>query len=199
MAHRGQWSEHEARSVLIAWRKSGLSIERFAKERGLVPQRIRWWRTKLEDQSTALVRSPSALTLLPVQVTDAAPTKRGEKVKPIGNGRTTTVYEFVPARFVRHEHVQEVLRCRCGDYVVTAPGAPKVIEKGRYGASLLAHLAVAKCADHLPLPPREGLRSSWLPAGPLDDERSPAPDQRADKTALAAAPRSDPHAADRRR
>jgi transposase len=73
------------------------------------------------------------------------------KLKPIGGGRTTEVYEFVPARFVRHEHVQEVLRCGCGDYVVTAPGAPKVIEKGRYGASLLAHLAVAKCADHLPL------------------------------------------------
>ncbi len=72
-------------------------------------------------------------------------------LKANGNGRTTTVFEFVPARFVRHEHVQEVLRCKCGDYVVTAPGTPKVIEKGRYGASFLAHLAVAKCGDHLPL------------------------------------------------
>jgi transposase len=79
------------------------------------------------------------------------PSCGNDKLKPIGNGRTTAVYEFVPARFIRHEHVQEVLRCGCGDYVVTAPGAPKVIEKGRYGASLLAHLAVAKCADHLPL------------------------------------------------
>jgi transposase len=35
--------------------------------------------------------------------------------------------------------------------VVTAPGAPKVIEKGQYGASFLAHIAVAKCADHLPI------------------------------------------------
>lgn len=41
MAHRGQWSEHEARGVLSAWRKSGQPLERFAKERGLVPQRIR--------------------------------------------------------------------------------------------------------------------------------------------------------------
>ena len=73
------------------------------------------------------------------------------KLKPIGAGRTSVVFEFVPARFVRHEHVQEVLRCKCGDYVVTAPGAPKVIEKGRYGASFLAHLAVAKCADHTPI------------------------------------------------
>ena len=70
------------------------------------------------------------------------PSCGNDKLKPIGEGRTTTVFEFVPARFVRHEHVQEVLRCRCGDYVVTAPGAPKAIEKGRYGASLLAHLAV---------------------------------------------------------
>lgn len=79
------------------------------------------------------------------------PSCGNEKLKPIGDGRTTVVFEFVPARFVRHEHVQEVLRCKCGDYVVTAPGAPKVIEKGRYGASLLAHLVTAKCADHLPL------------------------------------------------
>ena len=37
MAHRGQWSEHEARGVLSAWRKSGQTLERFAKDRGLVP------------------------------------------------------------------------------------------------------------------------------------------------------------------
>jgi transposase len=69
----------------------------------------------------------------------------------MGPGNTTHVLEFVPAKFVRHEHVQEVLRCRCGGCIVTAPGAPKVIEKGQYGASFLAHIAVAKCADHLPI------------------------------------------------
>lgn len=80
MSHRGQWSEHEARGVLVAWRKSGLSIERFAKERGLVPQRIRWWKAKLEGKNTALVRSGSSIALLPVQVTESAPSKRGEPV-----------------------------------------------------------------------------------------------------------------------
>lgn len=70
---------------------------------------------------------------------------------PIGAWKSTSVWEFVPARFVRHEHVQEVLRCKCGGCIVTAPGAPKVVEKGNYGASFLAHLAVAKCADHLPI------------------------------------------------
>lgn len=80
MAHRGQWSEHEARGALVAWRKSGLSIERFAKERGIVPQRLRWWKAKLEGKSTALVTRSSSLALLPVQVTASAPSKRGEPV-----------------------------------------------------------------------------------------------------------------------
>jgi len=80
MSHRGHWSEHEARGVLGAWRKSGQSLERFAKERGLVAQRIRWWRNKLEGKPTALVGSESSLALLPVQVTESSPPKRGEPV-----------------------------------------------------------------------------------------------------------------------
>jgi hypothetical protein len=46
MAH-GQWTEIEARSVLEAWRRSGLGIEAFARSRGLVPQRLYWWKKKL--------------------------------------------------------------------------------------------------------------------------------------------------------
>ena len=81
----------------------------------------------------------------------ACPKCGNDKLKPLGKGKTTVVYEFRPARFIRHEHVQETLRCKCNGYVVTAPGVPRVIEGGRYGASFLAHLAVAKCADHLPI------------------------------------------------
>jgi hypothetical protein len=83
MAHRGQWSEHEARGVLSAWRKSGETLERFAKDRGLVPQRLRFWKSKLEGKATALVRSESPLALLPVQVTASAQRKRGERGEPV--------------------------------------------------------------------------------------------------------------------
>ena len=74
------WSEHEARGVLAAWRKSGLSVERFAEERGLVAQRIRWWRKKLEGDGPPPAKA-GAMALLPVSV--AAPAtapKRGEPV-----------------------------------------------------------------------------------------------------------------------
>ena len=71
-----RWSEHEARGVLSAWRKSGLPLETFAKERGLVPQRIRNWRNKLEGREGEPSKAVVA-ALLPVQVTGP---KRGEPV-----------------------------------------------------------------------------------------------------------------------
>ena len=75
-----------------------------------------------------------------------------DKLTELGkDGVVTTVIEYVPAQLVRVEHVQEKLRCKCGEHVVTAPGAPKVIEQGRYGASFIAHLITAKCVDSIPI------------------------------------------------
>ncbi len=64
--------------------------------------------------------------------------------------RTCTVYEYVPAHFIAHEHVRQVLRCECG-VLVTAEGPDKWWEKSQYGASFVAHLVTAKCADSIPL------------------------------------------------
>ncbi len=76
MAH-GQWSEVEARGVLAAWRKSGLSIDRFAQQRALTPQRLYWWKRKLGIASKSEA-SAAPLALLPVQVRPDA--RRGEPV-----------------------------------------------------------------------------------------------------------------------
>ncbi len=73
-----------------------------------------------------------------------------DALEPLGEGRVTEVFEYV-AKVFRVRHVQETLRCRCNGHVVTAPGAPKVVEQGHYGASFIAHLVVAKCVDHQPL------------------------------------------------
>lgn len=64
--------------------------------------------------------------------------------------RKSTVYEYVPAHFIAHEHVRQVLRCECG-VLVTANGADKWWDKSQYGASFVAHLVTAKCADSIPL------------------------------------------------
>ena len=79
------------------------------------------------------------------------PSCGSEDLKPLGTGRTSVVYEYVPARFERQVHVQEVLACTCGQGVVTAPPPPKVVDRAEYGPGFLAHLVTAKCADSLPL------------------------------------------------
>ena len=74
MAH-GQWSEVEARGVLEAWKKSGKSLEHYARGRGLVPQRLYWWKKKLGFGES---RAPA---LLAIRVADARiEARRGEPV-----------------------------------------------------------------------------------------------------------------------
>ena len=79
--HQAQWTEHEARAALRAWKSSGKSLHHWALEHGIVPQRMRWWRKKLGDvedvpEAAAPTATTDTVTLLPVQVT----TKRGEPV-----------------------------------------------------------------------------------------------------------------------
>lgn len=74
----------------------------------------------------------------------------GSDFKAVGDGKKTTVFDYVPARLVRQVHVQETLACTCGECILTAPGAPKAIEQGQYGPGLIAHVVVAKCADSIP-------------------------------------------------
>jgi transposase len=65
---------------------------------------------------------------------------------------TSEVLEFIPASFRVEVHEREKLACRvCEEGVVTAPAAEKVIDKGRPGPGLLAHVVTSKYADHLPL------------------------------------------------
>ena len=47
------------------------------------------------------------------------------------------------------EHLK--LACTCCDTIVQAPAASRPIERGIAGPGLLAHVLVAKFADHLPL------------------------------------------------
>ena len=75
----------------------------------------------------------------------------GTNLRSLGEGKTSVVYEYVPSKIERQVHVQETLACRCGEGIVTAEGAAKVVDKGQYGPGLVAHAVVAKCADSIPL------------------------------------------------
>lgn len=79
------------------------------------------------------------------------------ELSPIGE-EVTEELDFSPATLTVTEHVRVKYACkRCQDGVVTPPLPPRVIEKGRPGPGLLAHILVSKYADHLPLHRLEGI------------------------------------------
>ena len=75
----------------------------------------------------------------------------GHDFTRIGEGTPTEIYELVPGRVERQRHIQEKLRCRCGEAIVTADGPARVYDKARFGPNFMAQIAVSKCADSLPL------------------------------------------------
>jgi transposase len=66
--------------------------------------------------------------------------------------------EYVPATMVVLEHIRPKYACpSCAAHVVIAERLPEPIEKGLPGPGLMAHVAVSKYADHLPLYRLEGI------------------------------------------
>lgn len=71
--------------------------------------------------------------------------------KPMGEGKISTVQDYVPMRFVLYRHVRQKTVCPCGKHIVTAPVPTKPFERGQYGAGFISHLVVSKCNDAMPL------------------------------------------------
>jgi transposase len=59
--------------------------------------------------------------------------------------------EYIPASFKVIRHVRPKLCCTKCDVIVEAPAPSRPIDRGLAGPGLLAHVLVAKYADHLPL------------------------------------------------
>jgi len=65
---------------------------------------------------------------------------------------------WVPASIFKDQQVAEKWCCPgCQDVVVTSPLPPLPIKRGMAGAGLLAHIAVSKFADHMPLSRQAGI------------------------------------------
>ncbi len=79
-----------------------------------------------------------------------------ERLQPIGE-EVSERLEYVPASLTVIEEACQKYACPKGCTVVTAPKPMAPIEKGLPGPGLLAHVAVSKYADHLPLARQEGM------------------------------------------
>ena len=82
-----RWTAAEAQRVLEQWKRSGLPLASFAKQRGYVPERLRWWKLKLEGGSATLPR------FVPVDLRAS--------VSGAGGARTTSPIEILVPGGVR--------------------------------------------------------------------------------------------------
>jgi transposase len=74
----------------------------------------------------------------------------GSAMRKIGED-VAEMLEYVPARFRVIQHVRPKLACPECERIVQIAAPARPIERGLAGAGLLAHVLVAKYADHLPL------------------------------------------------
>ncbi len=73
-------------------------------------------------------------------------------------GETTTeVLDKVPARLKVIQHIRPKYACRLCEQIFQAPAPALPIEKGRPGPGLLAHVAVSKYCDGIPLYRQSGI------------------------------------------
>jgi transposase len=73
------------------------------------------------------------------------------ELRSVGDGKPSTVIEYVPGYFRRRIFQRETLSCRCGQYIVNAPSPERTTDKTQYGPGFIAHLIVSKCGDSIPL------------------------------------------------
>ena len=81
---------------------------------------------------------------------EVACTQCGGELRKLGED-VSEMLEYVPASFKVIRHVRPKLSCTKCDVIVEAPAPSRPIERGLTGPGLLAHVLVAKYADHLPL------------------------------------------------
>jgi len=97
-------------------------------------------RAKLETEVVPVPVPPDGCT---------CPECGNTELRRVGNGKPSTVYEYVQPHFRKRIYRRETLSCRCG-HIVTAPAPTRVGEKTRYAPSFIAHLIVSKCSESTP-------------------------------------------------
>ena len=106
-------------------------------------------RKKAREQRKTL---PTESLECPMPTQDlVCPKCEGTDFKQVGDGHHSIRYEVQVQQVVRQLVKREVWACACGECLLTAPPPPQVTEGSHYGPQFYAHVAVAKCADSIPL------------------------------------------------
>lgn len=105
-----QWTKAEARQALTEWKKSGLPLGTFARERGIGAERLRWWRKRL-SQTVPVKRKKrvAAVRLVPAMIDGPLADVGPEAAVTIRFPVTGPVVEISNVRRVPSAWVSELL------------------------------------------------------------------------------------------
>ena len=120
------------------------------KKRPVDPAKVRATRRKNAELRATKVVTEQVKHAVP-ETERRCPKCDGTKLRPVGEGKISSVIDYVPGYFRRREHVRETLACPCGQHVVTAPGPDHAVEGARYGDSFRGFVTTSKCADAIPV------------------------------------------------
>jgi len=129
-----------------------LRLEELEADEGAAPIEIHWTPRTAPEQ----VQRKPLPEHLPREIQTHWPESRdtctacGAPMKQLGEDVSEQL-EYVPASFRVIRHVRPKLACLCCDHIAQAAAPSRPIERGMAGPGLLAHVLVAKFADHLPL------------------------------------------------
>ena len=145
----------------------------FGRKSEKLDRQIEQLELRLEDLEAAPHSPPSAAAAPAAEPTPIKPARRplpeslprvtkthppkhqvcpdcGGNLHPLGED-VSEMLEYVPAHFEVIRVVRPKLSCSGCEHIVQAPAPSRPIDRGLPGPGLLAHVLVAKYADHLPL------------------------------------------------
>ncbi len=172
--HDCAWKEHAAElqkkldAVLEAQKRQqeeldALKRQAFGKKSEKMPpmdREVRRDQPAPTERRLATRRANAALraTKMQTEVVDVpvpkdprhCPKCGGDAFAPLGDGKPSSITEYVPGYFRKRIYRREKLACRCGEHIITAPVPDKVFDRSQYGPGFMAHLVVCKCCDSIP-------------------------------------------------
>lgn len=98
-----RWGTEEARRVLAAWRRSGVSLNAFARAYGFTAQRLSWWKQRVHDGG-----GEELARFVPVVVRSATEKGKESAAVVIRSPRGTAV-EVVDTQAVSPEWLSELV------------------------------------------------------------------------------------------
>jgi transposase len=71
--------------------------------------------------------------------------------RPVGDGKVSELYDYVPGYFRRTRHRVHTVACTCGKSIISAPGPERATPGSKYGPGLAAWIVGQKCILSMPI------------------------------------------------